>query len=763
MCQSCFTSFVLSSDSKTCDPCNAGKFGASPGVCTNCTVGRYENSQGSLKCKECARGQSQEQRGMIECNPCGVGTFANKTSLEQCYDCPKGYYMNDFGSASCFSCSPGKYAPEPKSLKCTNCPNGYLQEQQKSSSCYSVGAGQVVAKGGSSSIQVPLGSKICDAHGDGCNSVDPFEACTEGTYGKNPPTNQCLKCPAGLSSSRAATECPPWYVSVLFEVFFFHSQGCLTKFNSCNSSPTIIIPTHHSDKGKFNPSITGSPCEECAPGFFQDQNIKPSLTCKECPAGWGPNLDEDQIGISGSSVCRDLSGLKPSDCGDDEYWVPDKFPGKYEKSQAGCVDCPAGGSCVGAIGKEGIRALFGWSKCPNLNLTYALCAFGAACDGAKNELLEDKYVDEFGNDPATINRNASCSAFYKNNSLLCAACADGYSKGGGGHKCEKCPPPSENVLLAILGSLAGIIGLFVLTVMNLSDKGKVDPSDGAKSIGLSFVQVITLLTSFPIAWPQIFVNIFQVGGAVTTLGQHFVNFKCFYPERSEAEVFYSTSVVWAIMPVLLPLASAMVWLLLSKIKNVEDLQPKMKSTIVGLLYLIWPTLISTTFSLFSCSSVCGQTLLRIDLEEECWVGRHAFYGYALGIPMLLLFVFGFPMIAMVMVQRLQSTVRETKKSVAKAVSAAAGPGTSNGGNRGKGKHHRWFSNVHVVENITSAQMSTHEAFGMLYTSFREDVWWWEITVTVRKIVIVGIGVFGESMGEMQVHVTLLCIGELINC
>jgi len=186
----------------------------------------------------------------------------------------------------------------------------------------------------------------------------------------------------------------------------------------------------------------------------------------------------------------------------------------------------------------------------------------------------------------------------------------------------------------------------------------------------------------------------------------------------------------------------------------------MKSTVVGLLYLIWPTLISTTFNLFSCSSVCKQALLRIDLEEECWVGRHASYAFALGLPMLVVFVLGFPLIAMIMVQRLQSTVRETKKSIAAAVAATV-PNT-NGGNRSKGKHHRWFSNVHVVENITSAQMSTHEAFGMLYTSFREEVWWWEITVTIRKIVIVGIGVFGESMGEMQVHVTLLCIGKLTN-
>ena len=144
--------------------------------------------------------------------------------------------------------------------------------------------------------------------------------------------------------------------------------------------------------------------------------------------------------------------------------------------------------------------------------------------------------------------------------------------------------------------------------------------------------------------------------------------------------------------------------------------------------------------------------------EECWVGRHANYAFALGLPMLLLFVLGFPLIAMVMVKRLKSTVRETERSIAVAIAAATVPDNSNGGTQSRGKHHRWFSNAHVVENITSAQMSTHEAFGMLYTSFREEVWWWEITVTVRKIVIVGIGVFGESMGQMQVHVTLLCIG-----
>ena len=154
---------------------------------------------------------------------------------------------------------------------------------------------------------------------------------------------------------------------------------------------------------------------------------------------------------------------------------------------------------------------------------------------------------------------------------------------------------------------------------------------------------------------------------------------------------------------------------------------------------------STTFTLFSCRNVCEKTLFRLDLEEECWVGRHAAYSYAVGVPMLVIYVFGLPLLAMTMIQRLQKKMRALT-----ANSVILKENTKRSSGRG---HHRWFSNVNVVNKASKSEISTHQAFGILYTSFRGDVWWWESTVTMRKILIVGIGVFGEAMGEMQVHVT----------
>jgi len=48
-------------------------------------------------------------------------------------------------------------------------------------------------------------------------------------------------------------------------------------------------------------------------------------------------------------------------------------------------------------------------------------------------------------------------------------------------------------------------------------------------------------------------------------------------------------------------------------------------------------------------------------------------------------------------------------------------------------------------------------YGMFYTAFRKETWWWEGTVAARKIVVALIGVFGTDLEDMQVHLTLMLL------
>ena len=144
---------------------------------------------------------------------------------------------------------------------------------------------------------------------------------------------------------------------------------------------------------------------------------------------------------------------------------------------------------------------------------------------------------------------------------------------------------------------------------------------------------------------------------------------------------------------------------------------KIKASIVILLYLLWPGLSSETFSLFACRDVCGESRLRADVNEPCYVedGRHSLFAYALGIPMTLVYVIGLPLLALILVIRVQRRSKEQGRELHK--------------------------------------MKGHHVFGLFYSAYHPDVWWWEITVALRKIIISLIGVFGGSMGQMQVHLT----------
>ena len=188
-------------------------------------------------------------------------------------------------------------------------------------------------------------------------------------------------------------------------------------------------------------------------------------------------------------------------------------------------------------------------------------------------------------------------------------------------------------------------------------------------------------------------------------------------DQSDAEVFYVTRIIWAVLPIIATLLCILGWFLVSKFKIVEDLEKKMKASVVILLYLLWPGLSSETFAMFACQDVCDESRLRVDINELCFVegGRHLGFAFGLGLPMLLFYVIGLPLLAWFMVMRVQRRSKE----------------------QGRELH----------------TMKGHYTFGLFYSAYHPDVWWWESTVALRKIIISLIGVFGGSMGQMQIHVT----------
>merc|ERR1712100_990853 len=103
-------------------------------------------------------------------------------------------------------------------------------------------------------------------------------------------------------------------------------------------------------------------------------------------------------------------------------------------------------------------------------------------------------------------------------------------------------------------------------------------------------------STFPIQWPELFTSIFQIGGAITAMGQHLVNIKCLVPEFSDADVFYMTRVLWALLPVVVVGSMGLMLLLMGTILkwSKDVVNGYFRISIVALLYLMWPSLCTET-------------------------------------------------------------------------------------------------------------------------------------------------------------------------
>ena len=157
-------------------------------------------------------------------------------------------------------------------------------------------------------------------------------------------------------------------------------------------------------------------------------------------------------------------------------------------------------------------------------------------------------------------------------------------------------------------------------------------------------------------------TLFEIQGAVSTLGEHLVNPDCVAKVSSAAELYYSKQQAFAMLPFGLTVGAFLFWLLVGlvtkapffrKRKKRDDTTTKDKFvvTVTSILYLLYPTLCKNTFGLFDCKWIGGMPYLKVDLEEPCGVGRHFDMMLALGISQLLVYVVGLPLVVLLFLRR----------------------------------------------------------------------------------------------------------------
>jgi hypothetical protein len=751
--------------SAVCSKCTSGRRQVGENInkytCNDCLSGKISKA-GTFECTDCVAGLYQPNTGEGACQPCDAGTWSTvigSALSSTCKSCKQGFYSTARGAASsatCNACPPGKKSTVPGAMNssvctsceigeisasgataCTDCTIGTFTKEPGSASCTECGVGRY-GFSKTKCTSCPKGWKRGDTDTDLTRCVQ----CNLGTFTKNKGSASCTDCSVGRFGSKTSCEfCPKGWKRG-------DEDRDLTKCIQCKLGETT----------QYNGSTT---CSQCGIGEYGHTNG----SCTTC-TGNNHQKDKGQIEclacLNGEKAndkhtdCIKPTYLIPSDCDYINQYLNDS---SLTKKDWKCQSCPLGGYCTGAINWSKVRPKYGWWRLHNIDTeninsppnclqteenskrsqptcVFQKCLYPHACQGAPNP---NRYtIDGTLIDPAHINSNftETCDATqgYSNNCTdennqpsrcrLCATCIGTgtmrYKRTGGSTRCKLCPAPTTNKILLAVGFLVMFLGLSFLVYSTIKGEEHGTGKRGGKlsaikKIALNFMQMISIVASLPLEWPESINIMFNTMSTISSAGTTLLIPDCELAHLRTSDAFYMKQIFYTFSIPTLIVGSILTWSIIYvlcagrlKFKWI-NIKHRMILTMTLLSFLCYPMLVKLCLGMLKCPTVGHVKYLMADLQEQCFVGRHSAYIVLLTIPQLIIYIVGLPLIAALLILRNQNRLNDPDFRL---------------------------------------------RYGLLYRGYAKGREWWEITVALRKVAAVSIGTFGSLIGIPEVQVGL---------
>ena len=696
-----------------------------------CKSGQYLSLEGSPLCADCIAGKASNNwvPGKL-CLNCLAGTIAPRSGQKSCISCNMGTYSTN--GMSCLKCQVGKFSKVKASSKCNFCSPGKTT-RNGSSVCVSCLKSTFDA-----------GSRVCNACPDGTYQNEAGKTSCKTTL---PPKASVIR---RISSTR---------INVTFETTTLLPQrydvqwSKTSDFEEINVDHHVILPT-------LNDSVRTVVLDVADPIEVTAVYVRTSIA--------GANVwSAPSKGWTLATDCGAFQYLDDRWPPKEEAELLDPpQPSFYDPKPAAwrCLPCPQGASCrhINATWDR-VIALWGWWRITPKEFgrsEFAQCLYTPGCLGAANPEMSGRFLNETSQeDPALIEgqkeecamgmgHRRNCSGGER--CRLCNTCLIGYEKIRNG-VCSKCPvEKTSNRGMLAGGFVAVAMAASVLVWIQIDNQGRGGLSDALKKVLINYLQVVSLAAGFPLEWPESMQKLFAIQSTMSTAGQYMLRPDCELSRLDAADAFYQKMLMYALFPPLVLSISVAFWgtfayartkhcayqrcyfpFCCSECKHRRcdtrewckhgpiswrkrtdssySPKDKMVLTMVVLLYMVYPTLLTESFSMLACKDVGGNRYLIADMQEKCFEGRHLNWIIFLCLPQVIFYSIGLPVVAIIFLRRNKSQL--------------------------------WSNRVVMFR------------YGLLYNGYNSKRYYWEGMMAIRKASMVALRVFGSLSGvQIQAHI-----------
>jgi len=690
--------------------CPKGQSSTAGTLCQYCAAGKQVTSDGA-GCDFCQG--TYTPGGGVLCKPCPVGQRPASTGAK-CEFCPTGQYFNtntrtcgscsagqqpNNASSACGTCGAGTYSAD--GLKCKTCPTGSTPNAASSAS------GCVGNKG-----YFPT---------DLTNTK--FQKCAKNDYSDVASNNPCLKCGANQvtlrEGSTLADDC------VCASGFYDHTRADVVCAHNIDFGVSGGLASDRASKCAQCPICATCPVGAGSPGvdlvprknYFMWSSSSPNYLAPEADPIYSPGVQ--CISHPESNCTKEKAQAKQCGCRAEIFFCDHK----------GCVCGPDDGD-IGCVANSADLV----SKDPDLsydgNCTVGYTGVGCGvCDvDAKDGAVE----------PWLSNPTAAAIPY-----------------GRRGKNCAQCNSATKSLIFITLILLMGMLVFIVKyhseagkSGLRVSKSGKArnERSSRATTMFLAYLQVTFFMGDFQFRWPSLMRSYFSVAGTAAVAQLSF--FDCL-----KHLSFYNRFAVYCLSPIVLlviPLVGGIFFKCFAKHpeanskgeendglngraqagakRNQWKVPAQAWLAYFLLLFMAHPAITKNAFEMYNCDDYGQISVLRIDKSLLCTDGAHA-TGSLVSAIVLFVFSLGVPLLGIFDIGRKTRQEKKLRKNDE--------PGAD------------------------AIQSSLVKRYNFLLDGYKENYWYWEFVVQLRKVAVVILVVFFRSAVFDQTYMGLAVVSTAL--
>ena len=328
---------------------------------------------------------------------------------------------------------------------------------------------------------------------------------------------------------------------------------------------------------------------------------------------------------------------------------------------------------------------------------------------------------------------------------VCASCSAGYASHGN-FKCAQCMDPVKTIAFYFLSSVGVVafITAMVLTTMkdNIQGVDAVRPSDFLKIL-VRHLQYLLIISTVRVEWPASLYAVFQtVSSIFTAANSQIISLDCIFPsegapltiKRMLVYMFAPFGILAAVLGI-----QCVIWGIkrLIRKQQMSTLGAQLRSALIVsclvVLFTFYPMFLRVALGFFACIPLdnphspkdpypqfavanATQGYWVGNMQQACWEGWHRSWALGLGLPTMILSLFGVPLGI-------------------------------------------WFALWYRRPQVATGQNGYITSLGFLYHNYRKKRYYWEVVSTVQIAIQVAVSVFSFTLGAY--YTTLLLQASVI--